>query len=190
MASAFFYGTLMHPKVLQRVIGHNGSSLELCPALLLNYTRHKVKRAEYPGMVPYEQSRILIGHDLPLEDRSVRGTLFLGLSQKDLALLDVFEGDDYDRQKVDVHPLSTFVKLSEYPFDDKTLIPSKPPILPPTLAPPFRTDTYVYNMFARLDPDIWSFEDFVKKNAWKWYREQLPDDDVRWTELDEETLSS
>ncbi|KAG6899298.1 hypothetical protein C0993_011460 [Termitomyces sp. T159_Od127] len=190
MASAFFYGTLMHPKVLQRVIGHKGSLLEICPAVLLNYTRHKVKRAEYPGMVPYEQSNVLLCHDLPLEDRSVRGTLVIGLSPKDIALLDTFEGDDYVRKGVDVHPLSTFVKLSQYPVDDETLIPSKPPALPETLAPPFRTDTYVYNMLDRLEPDLWSFEDFVKKNAWKWYREQLPEDDVRWAELDEETPQS
>ncbi|KAG6862559.1 hypothetical protein C0995_000107 [Termitomyces sp. Mi166 len=141
-------------------------------------------------MVPYEQTRVLIGHDLPLEDRSVRGTLVIGLSQKDLELLDIFEGEDYDRRGVNVHPLSTFVKLSEYPLDDKTLIPSKPPALPATLAPAFRTDTYVYNVYSRLEPDLWSFEDFVTKNARKWYNKQLPDDDVRWAELDEETPRS
>ncbi|KAG6879556.1 hypothetical protein C0992_001561 [Termitomyces sp. T32_za158] len=151
-----------------------------------NYTRHKVKRAEYPGMVPYEESRELIGHDIPLEDRSVRGTLVIGLSPRDIALLDIFEGDDYYRRSVDVHPLSTFVKLLDYPLDDETLIPSKLPALPATLAPPFRTDTYIYDVSARLEPDLWSFEDFVKKNAWKWYREQLPEDDVRWAELDDE----
>lgn len=35
MASAFFYGTLMHPKILKRVIGHDGSYLQIRPALLL-----------------------------------------------------------------------------------------------------------------------------------------------------------
>lgn len=33
--SAFFYGTLLHPSILRRVIGHDGEQLEICPALLL-----------------------------------------------------------------------------------------------------------------------------------------------------------
>jgi len=33
--SAFFYGTLLHPKILKRVIDSDGSHLEICPAVLL-----------------------------------------------------------------------------------------------------------------------------------------------------------
>lgn len=33
--SAFFYGTLLHPSILRRVIGHAGDELQICPALLL-----------------------------------------------------------------------------------------------------------------------------------------------------------
>ena len=33
--SAFFYGTLLHPKILTRVIGNDGSHLDICPAVLL-----------------------------------------------------------------------------------------------------------------------------------------------------------
>lgn len=33
--SAFFYGTLLHPAILRRVIGHDGQHLQICPALLL-----------------------------------------------------------------------------------------------------------------------------------------------------------
>ena len=33
--SAFFYGTLLHPSILRRVIGHEGAQLRICPALLL-----------------------------------------------------------------------------------------------------------------------------------------------------------
>lgn len=32
--NAFFYGTLLHPKVLERVIGNNGDHLKIAPALL------------------------------------------------------------------------------------------------------------------------------------------------------------
>jgi hypothetical protein len=34
MASAFFYGTLMHPKILKRVLGNDASHLRICPAIL------------------------------------------------------------------------------------------------------------------------------------------------------------
>ena len=33
--SAFFYGILMHPKILLGVISNDGSHLKLCPAVLL-----------------------------------------------------------------------------------------------------------------------------------------------------------
>lgn len=33
--SLFFYGTLMHPKILKRVIRNDGAHLQLCSALLL-----------------------------------------------------------------------------------------------------------------------------------------------------------
>lgn len=38
--SAFFYGTLLHPKILKRVIGNDGSHLEICPAVLLVSVAH------------------------------------------------------------------------------------------------------------------------------------------------------
>src|SRR5882762_8351525 len=35
MTSAFFYGILMHPNILTRVIGNDGSHLHVCPAILM-----------------------------------------------------------------------------------------------------------------------------------------------------------
>lgn len=35
MASAFFYGTLMHPKILKRVLHNDASHLQICPAILM-----------------------------------------------------------------------------------------------------------------------------------------------------------
>lgn len=32
--TAFFYGTLLHPSILRRVIGHHGTDLRISPALL------------------------------------------------------------------------------------------------------------------------------------------------------------
>ena len=77
------------------------------------HTRHKVKAswpdflvnqclipdqfADYPGLLPYKRSRQLFaeaGHEEPPTDqRNVRGTLVIGLNDKDIALLDLFEGD-------------------------------------------------------------------------------------------------
>ncbi|KJA22919.1 hypothetical protein HYPSUDRAFT_40404 [Hypholoma sublateritium FD-334 SS-4] len=91
--TAFFYGTLMHPKILKAVIRNDGSHLRVCPAVILEYTRHKVKHADYPGVVPFQQGKKLFSHTLSQEERSVRGALVEGLTEKDIEYLDAFEGD-------------------------------------------------------------------------------------------------
>ena len=48
--------------------------------------------AEYPGIVPYAQSRILCNRELGLEEKSVRGVLVKGLTHTDMIILDLFEG--------------------------------------------------------------------------------------------------
>ncbi|EPQ52835.1 hypothetical protein GLOTRDRAFT_46720 [Gloeophyllum trabeum ATCC 11539] len=94
--AAFFYGTLLHPKILKRVIGNDGSHLQICPAVLLDHTRHHVKHADYPAVVPYEKSRVFFDKELEPEERSVRGTLVTGLNKRDMDFLDTFEGDVSD----------------------------------------------------------------------------------------------
>ncbi|KAJ7158728.1 hypothetical protein C8R46DRAFT_398513 [Mycena filopes] len=164
--SAFFYGTLMHPKILKRVIGNDGSHLHICPAVLLKFTRHKVKYADYPGIIPWSQGRVLVGSELDREACSVRGTMVTGLTKSDLTLLDIFEGSEYTRDKVPVHPLSDLVNLADY-----TMSTASPTPLPPDaeLSDPVEVETYVYGEMSNLLRDIWSFDDFVEKNAWKWY---------------------
>ncbi|KAJ7707674.1 hypothetical protein B0H17DRAFT_918044 [Mycena rosella] len=164
--AAFFYGTLMHPKILKRVIGNDGSHLQICPAVLLKFTRHKVKFADYPGIIPYSEGRVLFDHDLDREACSVRGTLVTGLNTSDMSLLDVFEGAEYEREKVLVNPLENAVGLLDY-----TMATATPAPLPSDaeLPPPVEAETYVYGNMSGLMPDIWDFGDFVEKNAWKWY---------------------
>ncbi|KAJ6531828.1 hypothetical protein B0H19DRAFT_457804 [Mycena capillaripes] len=161
--SAFFYGTLMHPKILRRVIGNDGTHLQICPAVLLNFTRHKVKFADYPGIVPYSEGRALFDEELDREACSVRGTMVTGLTKSDMAFLDIFEGDEYTREKVEVHPLENLVDLAEYVMDTATHS------LPADLPEAAEVETYVFGKIGRLMPDIWDFDDFVQKNAWKWY---------------------
>ncbi|KAJ6513219.1 hypothetical protein C8R45DRAFT_962852 [Mycena sanguinolenta] len=166
-SSAFFYGTLMHPKILTRVIHNDGSHLQICQAVLLKFTRHKVKYADYPGIVPYSESHVFFDQELDRDACSVRGTMVTGLTKSDLQYLDIFEGAEYDREKVSVHPLDSLVGLS----DDYTMLTTTPPPLPSdsNLPDAVEVDTYVFNEIPRLMNEIWDFDDFVKKNAWKWY---------------------
>ncbi|EIN10901.1 hypothetical protein PUNSTDRAFT_64285 [Punctularia strigosozonata HHB-11173 SS5] len=159
--SAFFYGTLLHPKILKRVIGNDGSHLQICPALLLH--------ADYPGVLPYEKSRQLLGDGISEDDKCVRGTLVAGLTPSDISFLDVFEGDEYTREPVLVHPLGALAPLSDP--DDKTVAPSTPPPIPPldALAPAVPAETYIWaRPISELQPEIWSYETFMRENAWKW----------------------
>ncbi|KAK4622640.1 hypothetical protein CLAFUR0_07213 [Fulvia fulva] len=99
--SAFFYGTLMAPKVLHRVCHgsmaddnpiYKPHNFKTYPSILHDHQRKKVKRADYPGIVPKPGS-------------SVRGTYVTGLTSNDIWRLDMFEGDEYSREKVKVKVL-------------------------------------------------------------------------------------
>ncbi|PSR75564.1 hypothetical protein PHLCEN_2v9044 [Hermanssonia centrifuga] len=162
--SAFFYGTLLHPSILRRVIGHHGTELEICPALLLH--------ADYPGVIPYSKTKELVhGKELSYEDRAVRGTLVRGLSEKDVSLLDIFEGDEYTREIVSVHPLAEFTPLSSADTSDSSIVPTTPPPIPPlsSLSSPLTAHTYIWaKPLSQLRPELWEYAEFVRTNAWKW----------------------
>lgn len=59
------------------------------PAILHSHCRHRVKQADYPGMIAEA------GH-------SVRGTYVTGLNDLDIVRLDYFEGAEYERRPVKV----------------------------------------------------------------------------------------
>ncbi|KAF2754671.1 hypothetical protein EJ05DRAFT_479112 [Pseudovirgaria hyperparasitica] len=94
--SAFFYGTLMAPAVLHRVI-HGSSNpqpwqrdlLTIRPAMLYGHHRHRVAHADYPAVIPSSEPKAC-----------VRGTLVTGLTEGDLWRLDIFEGDEYERRNI------------------------------------------------------------------------------------------
>ncbi|KAG2131355.1 hypothetical protein DEU56DRAFT_814097 [Suillus clintonianus] len=169
MVSAFFNGTLMHPEILKRVLGHDGSQLQMCPALLLDYTRHQVKNEDYPGILPYSRSRAMFDHDLNPEERSVRGSLVTGLSEEDIRLLDIFEGNQYTREIVSIYPLGPLANIRD--IEVKSLVATTPPPIPvmSELANPVDAATYVWCLSSsELRAQLWTFEEFVKLNAWKW----------------------
>ncbi|EJD06972.1 uncharacterized protein FOMMEDRAFT_144792 [Fomitiporia mediterranea MF3/22] len=166
--SAFFYGVLLHPKVLKRVIGNDGTHLQICPALLLDHTRHRVKGRDYPGVVPYETSRQLFNHHLSIDERSVRGNLVEGLSKRDIDLLDVFEGDEYVREKVKVYKLGALEPLNN---PSPSVVSSKTNHLssPSELGDTIETNVYIWIApVTLLEPKLWSYEVFIRDSAWKW----------------------
>ncbi|KAF8867805.1 hypothetical protein BD779DRAFT_1386667, partial [Infundibulicybe gibba] len=165
----FFYGTLMHPRILKRVIKNDGSHLRFCPGILLEHTRHQVKDADYPGILPYSQGRKLFDRELTREERSVRGTIVMGLTESDLTLLDYFEGEEYRRETVKASPLEPMMDLSGFILEPT--LPKIPPPLPSftDLADPLDVEVYIYEDPNNLKARLWSFSDFVEQNAWKWY---------------------
>ncbi|KAI9798677.1 MAG: hypothetical protein M1833_004666 [Piccolia ochrophora] len=104
---AFFYGTLMAPPVLHRVI-HGTTQplpwqtalLTIRPAILQHHCRHKVRGSDYPAITRSP-------------DDCVRGTLVTGLTEGDLWRLDLFEGDEYVRETVKVRVLAEGKELAE-----------------------------------------------------------------------------
>jgi hypothetical protein len=80
---------------------------------------------------------------------------------------------EYIRQRVVVHPLEQFTGLSPESqiFKAESLIPAVLPPLPSTsdLAAAVEVETYVYGALSDLKAELWSFDDFVKNNAWKWF---------------------
>ena len=98
----------MVPQILHRVI-HGRSDpepwqkalLKFRPAILHGFKRHRVRDADYPGIVPVETSTA----DVSADDTSVLGTLVSGLTDGDIYRLDMFEGGDYTKENVSVRAL-------------------------------------------------------------------------------------
>jgi hypothetical protein len=82
----------------------------------------------------------------------------------------------YDRLQVLAHPLGPYTPI---PADDVPTSEAVEDSLNPTalsplatigeLAPPIEAQTYVWCVEDnRLDKELWSFDEFVRKNAGKW----------------------
>lgn len=140
----------MAPEVLYRVIyGHTdvsidplkaklAASLSIKPAILHDYCRHQVERADYPGIVPDK------GH-------TVRGTYVTGLTDRDIYRLDRFEGEEYDRHKVTVALLK---------HDNQKNLVEKDEVKTETYV--FTAGIH------RLKEEEWSYETFRKEKMHRW----------------------
>jgi hypothetical protein len=159
--TGFFYGTLMAPSVLRRVIfGQNLPDSTTTrppptprPALLKQFQRHRVRNCDYPAIIPQGSA-------------SVRGTLVTGLTEGDWWRLDVFEGDDYTREVVKAlvrkEPASKNIQTDgEWDtLDEKELDTEGEEIL---------AQTYVWKSGSDyLEPREWDFEEFVREKMWRW----------------------
>ncbi|KAL5117498.1 hypothetical protein ACEQ8H_004663 [Pleosporales sp. CAS-2024a] len=162
--AAFFYGTLMAPPVLHRVLWASptpptpahATQLRIRPAVLHAHQRHRVRHADYPALVPASPSA------------SVRGTLVEGLSDADLWRLDVFEGHEYARTRVDVRLL----RDADADADAD--------------GPPITADTYVWVAGReRLEAQEWDFVHFVQDKMQAWVGDHEPAADQGFRDVDD-----
>jgi hypothetical protein len=157
--TAFFYGTLMAPAVLHRVIWGplppsttvQAEQLKIRPAILRRFQRHKVKNADYPAILPANMST------------SVRGTLVTGLTDGDIWRLDIFEGHEYERRKVSVRVLEHKQKqgagIGDVAQSEEQNVEGE------------EVEAEVYVWIAgkqRLEPEEWDFGHFVKEKMAMW----------------------
>lgn len=91
----------MSTQVLHRVIynmpvlsKYHTDNIKISPAILHDHRRHRVRYADYPGVIPAVGS-------------SVRGTYVTGLTSANINKLDLFEGSQYERRFVKPRLLKT-----------------------------------------------------------------------------------
>jgi hypothetical protein len=172
--TAFFYGTLMAPQVLHRVIWGSqtpptpahASLLRIRPAILHTHQRHKVKNADYPAILPTKAT----------SNASVRGTLVEGLTDGDIWRLDIFEGSEYARRKVQVHILS---QKSSTEHGDEGMGDLSQQENDNVEGEQVEAETYIWTAGAhRLEAEEWDFAEFVRDKMKRWVgREAAETDD-------------
>jgi hypothetical protein len=169
--TAFFYGTLMAPPVLHRVIWGSqtpptpahASLLRVRPAILHAHQRHKVKHADYPAILPAKAP----------SSSTVRGTLVEGLTDGDIWRLDIFEGSEYQRQKVKVRVLEQKSKQSEDGMGDISQTQDEN-----IEGEQVEAETYIWIAGAnRLEAEEWDFAEFVRDKMKRWVGREAAETD-------------
>ena len=142
----------MAPPVLHRVVHGPApptelqkSLLKVKPAVLHGFCRRRVRSADYPAIVPSQGA-------------SVRGSYVSGLTDADMWRLDMFEGDEYTRQKVKVSLLDWVgdangkgnVEGEEREVETYIWIASK----------------------ERLEEDEWDFAEFKREKMHRWVQSE------------------
>lgn len=158
----------MAPPVLHRVIWGSqtpptpahASLLRIRPAILHAHRRHKVKHADYPAIQPADASS------------SVRGTLVDGLTDGDLWRLDIFEGSEYKRRKVNVRLLQQSQEGGEQGMGDLEQKEADN-----VEGEEIEAETYIWTAGTpRLEPEEWDFSEFVRDKMKRWVGREAADE--------------
>ena len=119
------------------------SLLTIQPALLPHYRRHKVRGCDYPAIMATSSSFPTSSSAETGAGDCVRGTYVTGLTDGDIWRLDIFEGDEYKRKRVQVRVLETGEEVE--------------------------AETYVWIAGrARLEEEEWDFGEFVREKMGRW----------------------
>lgn len=97
MTSIFTYGSLMFHDVWSVLVKGNYTSQK---ATLAHYTRRCVKNDEYPVIFKGGEN--------------VEGVVYTNISNEDMAILDAFEGEFYQRITVDVQTQTQIIQADVY----------------------------------------------------------------------------
>ena len=89
MATLFAYGTLVVPALFMKVSGEVRPQI---PARLPGYRRGRIQRQPFPGIVP-------------AADAITEGVVYQAVSAAQMARIDAFEDDYYERTAVEVETL-------------------------------------------------------------------------------------
>jgi len=157
--TTFFYGALGHAATLKLLINGEIENLELCPAILPGYTRHHVKHASYPGIIPCEESARIIGREIASDEKCVFGIIVRGLTVRQIRLLDNFEGNDYRHAYLSAHPLKDSSPFDAALADEKKALAYEVSLK--DVLPAERVLTYVWDApVHELEPQLCSCEVF------------------------------
>ena len=151
----------MVPGVLYRVIYGSAKPepwqqqlTTIRPAMLESHRRHRVKLMSYPAIVSCDGA-------------SVRGAVVTGLTQGDIYRLDIFEGDQYEREKVKVKVLKN-VGLSEELQNGESEAHKSEEV---------EAETYIWkDDLGKLEEGEWDFEEFKRDRMRFWMGEGSSDE--------------
>lgn len=138
----------------------------------------------------------MFNRELSREEHAVRGNLVTGLTKTDIFYLDHFEGSvrfasvhfislltavqEYVLESVVVHPLGPLEALNH---PSNSVVAANAPSLPDSLPEGIGAVTYMWNAHKdKLEPELWSYEVFIRDNAWKWVGPSADDDE--YSEVD------
>ncbi|KAI0157508.1 AIG2-like family-domain-containing protein [Xylariaceae sp. FL1272] len=145
--AAFFYGTLMATEVFYTVCYRNQNPdmvkglHKFQPAILHGYCRRRIREADYPGIDA---------------EHEVRGMYVTGLTSANMYHLDVFEGEEYVRQKVKVRLLSKVGDETGKGNEEGEEV---------------ECEVYVFMHPSELEDREWDFKEFYSEKMRNWTRE-------------------